>query len=71
MVATGNVTPTPKACVIEALNHLPDNATFEDILYCVDMLEGLELAELDSREGRVITNDEFKERVRQWLSPKT
>jgi hypothetical protein len=71
MAATGYLTPTPKASVIEALSHLPDDATYEDILYHVEMLEGLDLSEQDSREGRVITHDEFKERVKQWLSPKT
>jgi len=71
MAVTGDLTPTPKACVVEALKHLPDDATYGDILYCVEMLEGLDLSEQDSREGRVITHDEFKERVKQWISQNT
>jgi predicted transcriptional regulator len=59
----------PKACVIEALNHLPDDATYEDIQYEIEFLERLNSSEQNIREGRFITHEEFKERFKQWLSP--
>lgn len=62
-------TTTAKEEVIEMLRHLPDNVTFEEILYHVEMLEGLKLSEQDSLEGRVITHGEFKERMKEWLTP--
>jgi len=62
-------TVTAKEEVLEMLRHLPDNVTFEEILYHIEMLEGLRLSEQDSREGRVITNAEFKERMKEWLTP--
>jgi hypothetical protein len=71
MAVTGDLTASPKTRVIEMLRHLADDATYEDIPYHVEMLEGLDLSEQDSREGRVITNEEFKERMEPWLSAKT
>ncbi len=47
--------------MIEALNHLPDNATYEDILYEIEFLERLDRSEQDIREGRFFTHEEIKE----------
>jgi predicted transcriptional regulator len=60
-----------KARVIDLISQLPDDATYEDILYEIEFLERLDLSEHDIREGRFFTHDELKERMKQWISPNT
>ncbi len=55
--------------MIDLISQLPDDATYEDILDEIEVLERLDRSEQDIREGRFFTHEEIKERFKQWLSP--
>jgi prevent-host-death family protein len=40
---------------------------FESLQYRLQVLEGIALGEKDLREGRVVTHEEAKKRLRKWL----
>ncbi len=40
---------------------------FEALQYRLQVLEGIALGEKDLREGRVVTHEEAKRRLRKWL----
>lgn len=46
---------------------LVDVATFEEMNRRISILEGLALGERAVREGRVITHEQAKTRLRKWL----
>lgn len=62
-------TKTAKEEVIDMLRRLPDDLTYEDIIYHVSVLEKWKESEEASREGRVFTQEEVEERLKQWLTP--
>ena len=66
--ATANGSASPKAIVREALDRMPENASFEEIMEEIEILAGLERAEQDIRDGRVSSNAEVKERAKTWTS---
>jgi predicted transcriptional regulator len=57
---------SPKEVVLEAVQALPDDATFEDIEYHLYVRarieEGLDAAD----RGQVIAHDEVKRRMAEW-----
>ena len=59
-----------KARIIEAIQALPDDATYHDIL-CefdrLDLIDGVERGLADIEAGRFITQDEMERRVAEWL----
>ena len=57
---------SPKQQMIEALQNLPDDITWSRVRYTADLLEGLQEAEEDVRNGRVFTNAEVKAQMRDW-----
>lgn len=59
---------SPKEQVLAWLADMPDDASFEEIQYDIYMLEGLNISERDIREGRVRTQAEMEEWVKQWLT---
>lgn len=59
---------SPKEQVLAMLADMPDDAGFEEIQYDIYLLEGLNIAERDIREGRVHTQAEIEERMKQWLT---
>ncbi len=58
---------TAKEHVIEMIRKLPETATYEDILYEIQFLRGIDegLAELDRGEG--IPHESVKEQLQKWL----
>ena len=60
---------TVKEQVQGLIQELPDEASFEDIHYHIyvrqKILRGLE----DAREGRVVSQEEARRRMAQWLAP--
>ena len=66
--ATANLPALPKTLVREALDRMPENASFEEIMDEIGILAGLERAEQDIREGRVSPHAEVKERAKKWRS---
>ena len=54
-----------KEQIIEAVKTLPDNATWEDALYTLFLCSKLKESEDDIKNGRVMTIEESKERMRK------
>jgi predicted transcriptional regulator len=59
---------TPKQKTLQALGTLPEDASYEDLQEEIRILAALEEAEVDIREGRVVSHDEAKKRLAQWTS---
>lgn len=57
---------TPKQLVLEALQGLPDDATFADIEYHLYVRARLEEGRRAVQEGRVVPHDEVKRRLATW-----
>ena len=50
----------------EVIESQPDDATYEEILRELTFERMVERGLVDSREGRVISNEEMKHRIRSW-----
>jgi predicted transcriptional regulator len=59
---------TAKQMVLEAVHRLPNEATFQDIADEIAFLAALREGEEDLKKGRVISNEEMKRRLDQWLT---
>lgn len=57
-----------KQAALEAVNHLPEDATFEDILEEIAILAGLRRGREDIQAGRVLSHEEVTTRIRAWIS---
>ncbi len=55
--------------VEQMLHHLPDNSSFEDIQYHLYVLEKIRKGQDDIANGRLVTHEEAKERLKKWLNP--
>jgi predicted transcriptional regulator len=53
--------------VRKMLDHLPDDASFEDIQYHIYVREKIERGLKDIQEGRVLSQEEVEERMSKWL----
>ena len=51
----------------EVIESQPDDATYEEILRELTFERMVERGLADSREGRVISGEEMKHRIRSWL----
>ena len=58
---------TAKQMVLEAVNRLPEEATFSDIADEIAFLAALREGQQDVKDGRVISNEEMKRRLDSWL----
>jgi predicted transcriptional regulator len=56
-----------KELVVEAVQSLPDESTFEVILEEIATLAAIRRGESDVEAGRVISHEEVKRRVAKWL----
>jgi predicted transcriptional regulator len=59
---------TNKQLAIRAIRELPDDASLEDIAEEIAILDAIREGEKAADEGRVISHDELKRQVKQWLS---
>jgi len=59
---------TAKQAVLEAVHRLPEEATFRDIAEEVAFLAAIREGEEDLANGRVLSNEEVKRRLGQWLT---
>lgn len=57
-----------KEQVIEAIQRLPNDINFRDVVEEVAILAALNEAELDIEQGRLVTNDQMKARIDQWIA---
>jgi predicted transcriptional regulator len=59
---------TPKQKTLRALETLPEDASYEELQEEVRILAALEEAEVDIREGRVVSHEEAKRKLAEWTS---
>lgn len=57
---------SPKQVLLEALQALPDDATFEDIEYHLYVRARVEEGRRAVQEGRVVSPDEVKRQLAEW-----
>jgi predicted transcriptional regulator len=55
--------------VKELINHLPEDASIEDVQYHLYVLEKIRKGREDISNGRHYTTDEAREHLKQWLTP--
>lgn len=58
---------TAKEEVRKLLDHIPDDASFEDIQYHIYVRQKVERGLQDVEEGRILTETEVHERMARWL----
>ena len=58
---------TAKQMVLEAVHRLPEEADFHDIAEEIAFLSAIREGENDLHEGKVVSNDEMKQRLDSWL----
>ena len=57
---------TPKEATAEILKELPDNATFDDIMYRLYVRQKVERGLKDLEEGRVVSQEEARRLTSRW-----
>ena len=58
---------TAKQNVLEILQTLPDESSYEDIMEKIYFLKKVEAGLKDLQEGRSIPHEEVKKRLAKWL----
>ena len=58
---------TAKDEVRDLLQHLPEDASFDDIQYHIYVRQKIEQGLADVEAGRVVSHDEAKRRMAQWV----
>jgi predicted transcriptional regulator len=58
---------TAKEEVRRMLDHIPDDATFEDIQYHIYVREKIEHGLKDIQEGHLLSQEEVEQRMSKWL----
>jgi predicted transcriptional regulator len=58
---------TAKDDVRRILDHLPEDATLEDIQYHLYVRQKIEQSIGEADAGEVVSNDEVEERMKKWL----
>jgi len=66
-------TPTvsPKYVLRDALDRIPDDATYSMIMEELNLLAALEESSLQDEKGLFMTQEEFNNRERPWLTKKS
>ncbi|MDJ0824712.1 MAG: hypothetical protein QNJ16_04345 [Rhodobacter sp.] len=59
--------PTPKESVQAMIQKLPDDVTYEEMLYKLYVLESIEAGMADVEAGRTFTHEQVKRRLAKWL----
>ena len=54
--------PSPKQLALQAVEQMPDDATFEDLMERLYFLEKIERGLADARAGRVVPHEEVIKR---------
>ena len=57
---------TPKEATAEILKELPDDATYDDIMYRLYVRRKIERGLKDLEEGRVVSQEEAERRTAKW-----
>lgn len=56
-----------KQQVLSAIQRLPDDIGFRDVEEEIALLAAVQEAEDDIRDGRLVSNQEMKSRIQEWL----
>ena len=59
---------TPKQKTLQVLATMPEDASYDELSQEVKIVAALEEAEQDVRAGRVVSHEEAKRRLSQWIS---
>ncbi len=59
--------PSAKQAVIDLVERLEDDVSFEDIIYELYVLEKIQRGLKDAEEGRVVSHKEAKQQLGRWL----
>lgn len=54
--------------VLSAIQRLPDDIDFRDVSEEIALLAAVQEAEDDIRERRLVSNDEMKSRIQEWVT---
>jgi len=57
---------TPKQEAINAINTLPDNASIEDIMYRLYVIDKIKRGQDAVKNGETITVDKLKQEIKSW-----
>lgn len=57
---------TAKQAAIKAVQRLPDDASMDDIMYCIYVIQKIRRGQKAVEEGKVISHEEFKKKFEQW-----
>jgi hypothetical protein len=58
---------TPKEMMKNVLLQMSDNATYDDMMYEIYLLQKVERGLREIEEGKTVTHEEAKRRLRKWL----
>jgi predicted transcriptional regulator len=53
--------------VLQAINRLPDHIDYRDVADEIAFLAAVREAERDIEQGRVVTNEQMKARIGEWV----
>lgn len=62
-MATASALPSAKQATLQLVERLPDDVSFEDIIYQLYVLEKIQRGMKDAEEGRVVSHEEAKQRL--------
>ena len=54
--------------VLQAINRLPDDIDYRDVADEIAFLSAMREAERDIEQGRLLTNEQMKARVGEWIA---
>jgi hypothetical protein len=63
---SGGATMSDKQTILEAIQKLPEDVSFDEVREEIEILAALRQARQASAEGRVHTLDEAKRKAAQW-----
>ena len=66
MVSESNTLPM-KRRLVEALEDLPDSATFDDVIERLYVVYNVEVGLAQADQGRLIPHEQVKQSIREWL----
>jgi predicted transcriptional regulator len=58
---------TEKETIIEMIKSLPNDVSMEDIIEAIYIRQKIEKGLKDSKEGKLYSHEEAKERLAKWL----
>lgn len=69
MAMDADIPKNPKQLALWTIERMPESATLEDIMAELFFRQKVERGLADVAEGRVVSHDEARRRLGQWLTP--